>query len=77
VSELVSIVGIAGAFVMLGVKTLLTDKRYEKLDTEIAWLNHMFKVMNDHSENMRTHLVSRNLKLADRLEKLEKAHLSD
>ena len=77
VSELVSIVGIAGAFVMLGVKALLTDKRYEKLDMEIAWLNNMFKVINDHSENMRTHLVSRNLKLADRLEKLEKAHLSD
>jgi hypothetical protein len=77
VSELVSIVGIMGAFVMLGVKVLLTDKRYEKLDMEIAWLNHTFKVMNDHSENMRTHLVARNLKFADRLDKLEIAHLSD
>jgi hypothetical protein len=44
---------------------------------EIAWLNHTLKVMNDHTENMKTALFDRNLKLADRLNKVEKMYLID
>jgi hypothetical protein len=70
--ELGNIVAILGVFVLLGINVLQTDKRFDKLDMEIAWLNHMLKVINDHSENIKTALVDRNLKMADRLNKVEK-----
>jgi hypothetical protein len=37
----------------------------------------MLKVMNDHAENIKTALVDRNLKMADRLNKVEKRYLID
>ena len=76
-NELGNIVAILGVFVLLGINVLETDKRFDKLDMEIAWLNHTLKVMNDHTENMKTALFDRNLKMADRLNKVEKKYLID
>ncbi len=76
-NELGNIVAILGVFVLLGINVLETDKRFDKLCMEIAWLNHTLKVMNDHTENMKTALFDRNLKMADRLNKVEKRYLID
>ncbi len=76
-AELANIVVIVSVFVLLGFNIIVADKRFERMEMEIAWLNHIFKVMYDHAENLKTGLVGRNMKLADRLDKLEKAHLLD